>query len=172
MCPAPGIDGRELKGGARPYPMCRRNENELIRRALHTPCHTQDSTCFYLEDTKTDQRGVLTGYVHILLSLCPFFSDTPVRSPQCFHASMLSCFRHTTPRCLSNHHIHTDTLSDTLFIAGCGRFFEGTPTEMHAALTKLGNLPDDTVVYNGHEYTAGSAKFGLKIEPDNKDLQG
>ena len=43
---------------------------------------------------------------------------------------------------------------------------------MHAALTKLGGLPDDTVVYNGHEYTAGSAKFGLKIEPDNVDLQG
>lgn len=63
------------------------------------------------------------------------------------------------------------THSDTLFIAGCGRFFEGTPTEMHAALTKLGGLPDDTVVYNGHEYTAASVKFGLKIEPDNADLK-
>lgn len=73
------------------------------------------------------------------------------------------------------HHNTTVPLtqsSDTLFLAGCGRFFEGTPTEMHAALTKLGGLPDDTVVYNGHEYTSASAKFGLKIEPDNKDLQG
>jgi hydroxyacylglutathione hydrolase len=43
---------------------------------------------------------------------------------------------------------------------------------MHAALTKLGELPADTLVYNGHEYTKGSAKFGLTIEPDNKDLQG
>jgi hydroxyacylglutathione hydrolase len=57
-------------------------------------------------------------------------------------------------------------------LAGCGRFFEGTPEEMHAALKHLGKLPDDTVVYNGHEYTKGSAKFGLSIEPDNKDLQG
>lgn len=62
--------------------------------------------------------------------------------------------------------------SDTLFLAGCGRFFEGTPEEMHTALTHLGKLPDDTVVYNGHEYTKGSAKFGLSIEPDNEALKG
>lgn len=61
---------------------------------------------------------------------------------------------------------------DTLFLAGCGRFFEGTPEEMHAALTHLGKLPDDTIVYNGHEYTKGSAKFGLSVEPNNLDLKG
>ena len=43
---------------------------------------------------------------------------------------------------------------------------------MHAALTKLGGLPEDTLVWNGHEYTKGSVKFGLKIEPENKELQG
>lgn len=43
---------------------------------------------------------------------------------------------------------------------------------MHAALTKLGRLPDETKVYNGHEYTTGSAKFGLAIEPKNEALQG
>jgi len=43
---------------------------------------------------------------------------------------------------------------------------------MHAALTKLGGLPDDTLVWNGHEYTKGSAKFGLTIEPDNEKLKG
>ena len=43
---------------------------------------------------------------------------------------------------------------------------------MHAALTKLGKLPDDTLVFNGHEYTKGSAKFGLAIEPDNAALKG
>lgn len=42
---------------------------------------------------------------------------------------------------------------------------------MRAALTKLGRLPDDTKVYNGHEYTLGSAKFGLTIEPDNAALK-
>lgn len=43
---------------------------------------------------------------------------------------------------------------------------------MHAALTKLSKLPDDTKVWNGHEYTKGSAAFALKIEPDNQALQG
>lgn len=41
---------------------------------------------------------------------------------------------------------------------------------MHAALTYLSKLPQDTVVYNGHEYTSGSAKFGQSVEPDNKDI--
>ena len=43
---------------------------------------------------------------------------------------------------------------------------------MHNALTHLGKLPDDTLVYNGHEYTKGSVKFGLTIEPDNDSLKG
>jgi len=55
---------------------------------------------------------------------------------------------------------------DTLFQGGCGRFFEGTADEMIAALDKLGGLPDETVVYNGHEYTAGNLKFSETIEPD------
>ncbi len=60
---------------------------------------------------------------------------------------------------------------DTLFQGGCGRFFEGTPEEMNSALTYLGKLPDETVVYNGHEYTTGSAKFGKSVEPENEDIQ-
>ncbi|KAL9060413.1 MAG: hypothetical protein Q9206_001033 [Seirophora lacunosa] len=49
---------------------------------------------------------------------------------------------------------------DTLFIGGCGRFFEGTPAEMHTALNKtLAGLPDDTKVYPGHEYTKQNVKF-------------
>jgi hydroxyacylglutathione hydrolase len=42
---------------------------------------------------------------------------------------------------------------------------------MHTALTHLGKLPDDTLVYNGHEYTKGSAKFGLTIEPKNAQIK-
>ena len=59
---------------------------------------------------------------------------------------------------------------DTLFIAGCGRFFEGTGEEMIRALNYLGTLSNDTVVYNGHEYTAGSLAFGKSIDRDNKAL--
>ncbi|KAJ7090256.1 beta-lactamase-like protein [Mycena belliarum] len=59
---------------------------------------------------------------------------------------------------------------DTLFVGGCGRFFEGTPDEMHAALSYLATLPDKTVVYGGHEYTAGNHAFGQHVEPSNADL--
>ncbi|KKK16971.1 hypothetical protein ARAM_006902 [Aspergillus rambellii] len=80
--------------------------------ALHTPCHTQDSICYFMQDG--DDKAVFTG--------------------------------------------------DTLFIAGCGRFFEGTAPEMHKALNEtLASLPDDTKVYPGHEYTKGNVKFCLTV---------
>ncbi|KAI9760871.1 MAG: hypothetical protein M4579_001372 [Chaenotheca gracillima] len=81
-------------------------------RALYTPCHTQDSICWFLEDG--DERVVFTG--------------------------------------------------DTLFIGGCGRFFEGTAAEMHTALNKtLASLPDDTKVFPGHEYTKANMKFAVSV---------
>ncbi|KAI0928846.1 hypothetical protein AcW2_004718 [Taiwanofungus camphoratus] len=91
-------------------------------RCLATPCHTQDSICYYASSTSsaTHPGGVFTG--------------------------------------------------DTLFIAGCGRFFEGTGAEMHAALSYLGTLPPQTVVYNGHEYTTGNLTFAKSVDPQNPAL--
>ncbi|KAJ5653916.1 NAD+ kinase [Penicillium lividum] len=81
-------------------------------KALYTPCHTQDSICYYMQDG--DQRVVFTG--------------------------------------------------DTLFIGGCGRFFEGNAAEMHKALNEtLAALPDDTKVYPGHEYTKANVKFCIAV---------
>ncbi|PGG96431.1 hydroxyacylglutathione hydrolase [Blastomyces parvus] len=89
------------------------NIGERIKvTALHTPCHTQDSICYFAEDG--DQRIVFTG--------------------------------------------------DTLFIGGCGRFFEGTAKQMHEALNNtLAKLPDDTKVYPGHEYTKSNVAFCLEV---------
>lgn len=88
------------------------NVGNIKVKALHTPCHTQDSICYLFEDG--NDRAVFTG--------------------------------------------------DTLFIGGCGRFFEGTAQEMHKALNEtLGSLPDDTKVYPGHEYTKGNVKFGIQV---------
>jgi hydroxyacylglutathione hydrolase len=56
---------------------------------------------------------------------------------------------------------------DTLFAAGCGRLFEGTPEMMFAAIQKLGALPDDTRVFCGHEYTESNLVFAAHVEPDN-----
>ncbi|KAI1498540.1 hydroxyacylglutathione hydrolase [Biscogniauxia marginata] len=81
-------------------------------KGLYTPCHTQDSICWFAQDG--DDKVVFTG--------------------------------------------------DTLFHAGCGRFFEGNAGQMHTALNKtLAALPDDTKVYPGHEYTKANVKFGISV---------
>jgi hydroxyacylglutathione hydrolase len=59
---------------------------------------------------------------------------------------------------------------DTLFLAGCGRLFEGTPAQMHASLASLARLGDDTRVYCGHEYTVNNLKFARHVEPSNADV--
>ena len=60
---------------------------------------------------------------------------------------------------------------DTLFAAGCGRLFEGTPKQMYESLNvKLGGLPDATRVFCGHEYTASNLRFARSVEPDNADV--
>jgi hydroxyacylglutathione hydrolase len=58
---------------------------------------------------------------------------------------------------------------DTLFSAGCGRLFEGTPAQMLTSLTRLAGLPDATRVCCAHEYTLSSLRFALAVEPDNAD---
>ncbi|EFY93270.1 hydroxyacylglutathione hydrolase, putative [Metarhizium acridum CQMa 102] len=84
----------------------------ILVKGVHTPCHTQDSICFFMEDDSG--KAVFTG--------------------------------------------------DTLFISGCGKFFEGNAAEMHEALNKrLGALPNDTVVYPGHEYTKSNVKFAMSV---------
>jgi hydroxyacylglutathione hydrolase len=59
---------------------------------------------------------------------------------------------------------------DTLFACGCGRLFEGTPQQMYASLQKLAGLPDETLVYCGHEYTLANIRFARVVEPDNQAL--
>ncbi|MGN8278433.1 hydroxyacylglutathione hydrolase [Pseudomonas sp. SMV71] len=59
---------------------------------------------------------------------------------------------------------------DTLFAAGCGRLFEGTPEQMHHSLSRLAALPEDTLVYCTHEYTLGNLKFAAAVEPDNQNI--
>ncbi len=60
---------------------------------------------------------------------------------------------------------------DTLFAGGCGRLFEGTPTQMLASLSKLQALPDDTRVWCAHEYTLNNLKFALTVDSNNPDLK-
>lgn len=59
---------------------------------------------------------------------------------------------------------------DTLFTAGCGRIFEGTPQQMHASLEKFRQLDENTRLFCGHEYTEANLGFASTVEPHNKAI--
>jgi len=72
-----------------------------------------------------------------------------------------------------NFHFPDDKLvftGDTLFSMGCGRLFEGDAAMMLSSVNKLKQLPDDTLVYCAHEYTATNARFALDVDPDNGEV--
>ncbi len=60
---------------------------------------------------------------------------------------------------------------DTMFSAGCGRLFEGTPAQMRENFQRFKQLPGDTKVYCTHEYTIANLDFALAIAPDDGALQ-
>lgn len=59
---------------------------------------------------------------------------------------------------------------DTLFLAGCGRLFEGSAEQMQTAMDYFASLPDETAVYCTHEYSLANLHFALKVEPSNKTI--
>jgi hydroxyacylglutathione hydrolase len=59
---------------------------------------------------------------------------------------------------------------DCLFSLGCGRLFEGTPADLWKSIKTLRALPDDTLIYAGHEYTARNSQFALALDKNNADL--
>jgi hydroxyacylglutathione hydrolase len=61
-------------------------------------------------------------------------------------------------------------IGDTVFMAGCGRLFEGTAAQMYASLQLVSNLPDITQIYCAHEYTLANLRFARAVEPDNADI--
>jgi hydroxyacylglutathione hydrolase len=62
-------------------------------------------------------------------------------------------------------------VGDTLFSVGCGRILEGNPEMMWNSLLKIRNLPPDTQLFCGHEYTAANVHFALTIEQNNAALR-
>ena len=60
--------------------------------------------------------------------------------------------------------------ADSLMALGCGRVFEGTHLQMWESLAKFLTLPEDTLIYSGHNYGQANGRFALSIEPDNADL--
>jgi len=61
-------------------------------------------------------------------------------------------------------------VGDTLFAMGCGRLFEGTAQQMYTSLQRITDLPADTALYCGHEYTLANARFAHHAEPENSAI--
>ncbi|KAI3614686.1 hypothetical protein CBS9595_003957 [Malassezia furfur] len=103
-----------------------------------TPCHTQDSICYLVEDARSNDE----------------LSQTPAGLKEGAQGE-------------KKRGVFT---GDTLFISGCGRFFEGTAEEMNTALNKkLASLPSDTLVYC--EYTKSNVAFSAAILPKRAEVQ-
>jgi hydroxyacylglutathione hydrolase len=60
---------------------------------------------------------------------------------------------------------------DTLFVGGCGRFFEGTAQEMQKNMDRLAELDGGSLVFCGHEYAVANLTFALSVEPSNRDIE-
>ncbi len=61
-------------------------------------------------------------------------------------------------------------VGDTLFGAGCGRLFEGSPEQMYISIQKIAGLSDKTKIYFGHEYTRTNLNFAKMVEPGNEKI--
>ena len=59
---------------------------------------------------------------------------------------------------------------DSLMVMGCGRLFEGSPEDMWKSLEKLKQLPEDFMIYSGHEYTKSNIEFAVTVDPQNEKL--
>jgi hydroxyacylglutathione hydrolase len=61
--------------------------------------------------------------------------------------------------------------ADSLMVMGCGRLFEGTPEQMWGSLVKMATLPDETLLYSGHEYAESNTRFALSVDGENQALR-
>ena len=84
--------------------------------------------------------------------------------------SILDCPGHTAGHIAYYGH-QSLFCGDTLFSAGCGRLFEGTPAQMSESLGKFAQLPGDTRVFCTHEYTLANLRFASAVEPSNPDIE-
>ncbi|XP_076853389.1 hydroxyacylglutathione hydrolase-like protein isoform X2 [Brachyhypopomus gauderio] len=85
------------------------------------------------------------------------------------HTSGHMCYFMWEDDCTDSPAVFT---GDTLFVGGCGRFFEGTAEQMyHNLIEVLGALPHDTKIFCGHEYTIKNLKFAMLVEPENEKVK-
>lgn len=148
------------------------NHSEIIRlgsltiECLSTPCHTSGHICYYVHNEEGPEGNIKSFTNAEQKSTTAKESTT--NQPD-FPASPPPKQTDTQNLTTVERVVFT---GDTLFIAGCGRFFEGSSDQMDQSLNViLGALPNETKVYCGHEYTVSNLKFALSVEPQNVDIK-
>ncbi|XP_017277352.1 hydroxyacylglutathione hydrolase, mitochondrial [Kryptolebias marmoratus] len=128
--------------------------NEALRKELpHLKVYGRDDRIEGLTDKVTDNQELKFGSINVRCLSTPC------------HTSGDTCFYIWEDECTDDPAVFT---GDTMFIGGCGRFFEGSANQMHHNLTQvLGTLPPETKVFCGHECTIKNMKFAVLVEPEN-----
>uniref|UniRef100_A0A0K0EWH0 hydroxyacylglutathione hydrolase n=1 Tax=Strongyloides venezuelensis TaxID=75913 RepID=A0A0K0EWH0_STRVS len=122
---------------------------------LHTTIYGGSDNIKHVNNIVRDGDEISIGYIKVKCLSTPCHTKDHI------------CYYATTP----DKEEKAVFTGDTLFISGCGKFFEGSPELMNVALNeKLGSLPNDTLVYCGHEYTIKNLQFALSLEPQNDAL--
>jgi hydroxyacylglutathione hydrolase len=135
------------------------------------------STHFHSDHTggngelKAKYRCIIAGCDRRIPQIDNVLGDGAIVGDENISIRVLSVPGHTKDQAAyylkSNHALFT---GDTLFCAGCGRIFEGGPDQLYSSLQKLASLPDETLIYPGHDYTMENLRFALIVEPDNREI--
>ena len=109
------------------------------------------------ENTMTDLQSITIG------DLCICCMETPGHTTD--HCSFI--VTHVTPVSNKNPFLFC---GDTMFVGGAGRLFGGTALDLFDSFKKLMSLPNETLLFCGHEYTQKNLEFALMIEPENDSI--
>ena len=127
------------------------------------------------EDLKKKYNPTIIGYKHDasrIPAIDVLVDDNQIWKADNFEAKIMHVPGHTTGH-ISFYFFNEKLIftGDTLFSLGCGRIFEGTHEQMFSSLNKIKNLPEDTMLYCGHEYTLQNSKFCIHHDSQNLNLQ-
>ena len=127
------------------------------------------------KDLKKKYNSIVVGYkddAERIPEVDILVEDNQVWKAENFEAKIIHVPGHTAGH-ISFYFFKNELIftGDTLFSLGCGRIFEGTYQEMFNSLNKIKNLPENTKVYCGHEYTLQNSKFCIEHDPKNLYLQ-
>lgn len=150
--------------------------HEIDKRNLHL--RFIFSTHFHSDHTggnaelKARYRCIVAGCDRRIPQIDNVYDDGAVIGDESISMKVLSVSGHTKNQAAyyleSNNALFT---GDTLFCAGCGRIFEGGSDQLYTSLQKLASLPDETLIYPGHDYTIENLRFAFTIEPDNQEIE-